>query len=810
MHRVPPPLIAAFALVAWFYVWTVTSDNLSWRFGSKQTDYYNLLVDGFLEGRLSLKAEVAKELLACADPYDPAQRPPGSTLHDASFYRGKYYIYYGIVPAVVLLLPFRLITGVHLPLAPAVLALVLVGYVFSLLILKEIRRRFFPECRGLLFFVLGVAVGLVSFAPILLRRHSMYELPIASGYAFSMAALFCTLSAVLHGERRTSWLALASLGWGLAIGSRPTYLLAPACLAFPLGRLLFGGARARNTAASRWKLAAVTLGPITTIGALLALYNFERFGDPFEFGVRYILSGVYESKVEHFSVRYLPWNLQAYFFAPGQWGRYFPFFHGAGMAAPLPSQHFGMDFPLGVLRCVPFLWLAGFLPLLWMRPANTRKQHDVRLVVMMMAWVAAATGGIVLCFYAAMARYLGDFAPTLALLACVGAMTLQHQASATGKIAARWAANPMTVGCAVVSLFTVSVVSIRLYDIVRKLNPALYQTMARAANAPVHWLERLRGAPLGAVTLQVQFPPGGPENSRETLIVTGWGRETDRVVVRYRDAGQVSFVFEHADAPPIESAAVTLDRAAVHTVRIAMGSLLPPSTDPVFDSLPAVARSKLLRWLRVECNGQVMLDRYQRTYDASSECIRIGDAGGANPFTGRLVGVARERFAASVSGVGPSALAAAVGLPRPDARGTLRLRVSFPTATVGEREPLLVTGETGRGDLLVVEYLAGNQLRFWLDHWGSSPRHSPPLDIVTGRDYRLEITHQAYATAVRANIGGTVATPLRIVLDGLTAWECPALLFPVEPDDFFVGWNPIGGSSCRERFSGAIAEGVDR
>ena len=86
------PFLVAFAAAAAAYTWTTRSNNLSWNFGAEQKDYYNLLVDGFLDGHLSLKVDVPPELLRCADPYDPAKRPEGVALHDASLYRGKYYI----------------------------------------------------------------------------------------------------------------------------------------------------------------------------------------------------------------------------------------------------------------------------------------------------------------------------------------------------------------------------------------------------------------------------------------------------------------------------------------------------------------------------------------------------------------------------------------------------------------------------------------------------------------------------------------------------------------------------------------------
>src|SRR5436305_2797670 len=93
-------LVATFGLVGVFYVWTVRSNGEPWKFGRPQKDYYNLLIDGFLSGQLALKVEVPPALLQLADPYDPRTRPPGLALHDASLYRGRYYLYFGAAPVV--------------------------------------------------------------------------------------------------------------------------------------------------------------------------------------------------------------------------------------------------------------------------------------------------------------------------------------------------------------------------------------------------------------------------------------------------------------------------------------------------------------------------------------------------------------------------------------------------------------------------------------------------------------------------------------------------------------------------------------
>jgi hypothetical protein len=50
----------------------------------------------------------APEISALPDPYDSVANGP-YRLHDASFYKGRYYLYFGPVPAVVLFLPFSLL-----------------------------------------------------------------------------------------------------------------------------------------------------------------------------------------------------------------------------------------------------------------------------------------------------------------------------------------------------------------------------------------------------------------------------------------------------------------------------------------------------------------------------------------------------------------------------------------------------------------------------------------------------------------------------------------------------------------------------
>src|SRR5277367_2826246 len=85
--------LVAMAVVA-FNIWTVQSVTPPEvkLFGADQIDYSNLMVRSLREGHTYVDVTPAPGLLSAKNPYDPASRPPGPVLSDASFYKGRYYI----------------------------------------------------------------------------------------------------------------------------------------------------------------------------------------------------------------------------------------------------------------------------------------------------------------------------------------------------------------------------------------------------------------------------------------------------------------------------------------------------------------------------------------------------------------------------------------------------------------------------------------------------------------------------------------------------------------------------------------------
>ncbi len=137
------------ALLAWLlcsalYLWTARAGS-----GSKPDwppiwMHYTYLINGFLNGHTSLSLAPAPELLALPDPYEPTANELWR-LHDASLFEGKFYLYYGPTPVVLLTLPWKVLTGSDLKLPTASVAFAVAGFGALALLVARIRRRFFPK-----------------------------------------------------------------------------------------------------------------------------------------------------------------------------------------------------------------------------------------------------------------------------------------------------------------------------------------------------------------------------------------------------------------------------------------------------------------------------------------------------------------------------------------------------------------------------------------------------------------------------------------------------------------------------------------
>jgi tetratricopeptide (TPR) repeat protein len=381
--------------------------------------YYNLLVRGFEAGHLNLPKDVPPGLARLADPYDPDANSTYRThgLHDLSYFRGKLYLYFGATPALVLFWPVSALTGRYLWNGEATFIFCAAAFLIGAGLLFALRRKHFPEVGDGVVVSCALAFGLATGVPLLLAQSDVHEVAIACGYLLVLLALAAIWRASARPDHRGRCLAAASVAYGLAVAARPSLLPGALCLLVPIGVEM----RRRATVVRQ---AICALAPIAVIGLGLLLYNYERFGQPLEFGQYYQLAGDRQDAARHFSPGYFWFNFRVYFLEPVRWTRVFPF-AGRPCTPPLPSGHAPPEDPFGALTSLPVLWLA--LAGLWVWRDRAAANGALRVFVMALSAFFGASVVTLCLFYGSCSRYEAEFVPELALLAIVGIFAVEQK-----------------------------------------------------------------------------------------------------------------------------------------------------------------------------------------------------------------------------------------------------------------------------------------------------------------------------------------------------------------------------------------------
>ena len=288
------------------------------RFAIKNKNQYELMADALLKGQIYLEyGDMDRRLLAMPNPYDTeARRAIGVRYHwDHAFYKGRYYMYFGVVPVFLLFIPFKLITGASLTTYHATQVFVGMSMIGLFLFFRLLSKRFFPKLSFAVYLFLGTAVSVTSMVHCI-AKPAMYMTAFSSSFCMEIWSVYFYVKAVwaTEDENRAIFRAfLGALFGALAFGCRPSIalgnLIVIPCLIVFLRERRF-----------TWKLLlklVAAASPYIIIGALLLAYNYIRFESPFEFGQSYQLTVTdqsgYSSLLSRLSIRKLV-NGMIYFF----------------------------------------------------------------------------------------------------------------------------------------------------------------------------------------------------------------------------------------------------------------------------------------------------------------------------------------------------------------------------------------------------------------------------------------------------------------------------------------------------------------
>lgn len=434
LHRKSPAFIStettrtftlighAWAVILIIYVWFITFGTFTeWR---ASTRYYSLLADAFGKGQLHVDVEPGAALLAADDPYNNEGRPPfDDDVWDLSLYKGKLYLYWGPVPALLL-------TPIQLALHKDLADIYLVFFFFcGLLILNslialKIRRLFFADIPMRNVTASLLVLGLILPIPWSLSIPDVYEAAIGAGQFFLIGGIYFVILG-FGRQIQKRYLFLAGLFWACSVGSRAINVLS---IVFLVALALYW---IWKTKAKDWLSLSISLLTPLALGAfLIGWYNYARFDSLFEFGLRYqiTIQNMNRDLPLAFELDYLPHNFTAYVLQPFQFVSGFPFIRPVGYTALLQDR--GITAPglyaagnvTGMLFFAPFLLLA-LIPFVKRNPPgeNEGMTADLQRFVLYLLGGSFLIGfASLLLYYYGQMRFLVDVISQITLLAVFG------------------------------------------------------------------------------------------------------------------------------------------------------------------------------------------------------------------------------------------------------------------------------------------------------------------------------------------------------------------------------------------------------
>jgi hypothetical protein len=786
-------LAAVMVAVGFFYGWTVQTTSAEMRPNGQKSDYYNLLVDGFRDGHLYMKVAVDPQLLALR----PEQRPGSAPyLLDASLYEGRYYLYFGVTPAVLLFWPFAAVTGHDLPEATGALIFMLLGFGLATAWWLDVRRAYFPRLAGGWTVLAVLAIGLCTAAPSALRRPMFYEVAIGSGYAFSMLALWAATRAWQRPERSRGWLLLAGVAVGLAVGSRAN--LAPAGLAL-LGLACCGVAwpNGRAGRARRLALALLAAGSgAGGIGAGLAAYNYARFGSIVEFGHSHQLG---QNPKQMFRAENLWHNVKLYYLKPPALNGYFPFVAPADESAK-PADYIGREHVHG-----EWLWTLIFGVALgsggWV--ALRRRGADARVWcgALMLPALAFIVNGIVVGMTGVRSnRYMLDFHPAL-VLSTLALIALALDAAGRGR-AARLLGWCVALLIPMASAFNV-LASMQVHGFFVRTAPQSYATLASLADRIVWPALLTERAAVGDRQINLRWPAGVNGSWREPLLSSGTMDFTDILWIEYDGPKRARFIFQHGEYGDAQGEWFDYESGKRARVEISGALLLPGVAHPWYGERPPEERLALKRRLRILVDTKPVFSRDVVSYDSSPRLQRWGEWRRSDSQVFKFRGDFLRVLPVPVGDDGVREL--------DQARGPVRLQLQLPRERMGVIEPLLQSGGPTTFDTLAVRYVRDGVVQLLHDQAGGGGRWSDEFPADYAKPHLVEVELPFATDGVVWMEKGPVETrkppvAMRVRWNGREVFA--PLLAPVaaERSSIFVGVNWWNSSVTRALFGGAISE----
>ncbi|MBE6748692.1 MAG: hypothetical protein E7557_05615 [Ruminococcaceae bacterium] len=338
---------------------------------------YDELACAILDGKAYIDSDdVPDSLKELSNPYDTALRQikadqTGDKYRwDVAYFNGHYYVYFGIVPLLLMYLPFRLITASPFPTVLGIIIfaiLFMVGAYKLITLLAEKKFKNLTVGNVLLIFVTTViSCGLLF----LVKRPDFYSIPIITGMTFSVFGIYNWVYGLYNENKRNLRFLIGSVCMALVAGCRPQMLLLT-FLAIPLFFRKYIINKEIKTKKGILEL-VLLLAPYVIVATGLMYYNFIRFGSPFDFGSDYQLT-TNDVTNRGMNMGRVGLGFFTYLFQPPVFTAKFPFLEKAVINTNYVGKTIYENCFGGLIASTPILW---FLALLG-KAKNTLKEKKL-------------------------------------------------------------------------------------------------------------------------------------------------------------------------------------------------------------------------------------------------------------------------------------------------------------------------------------------------------------------------------------------------------------------------------------------------
>ena len=400
---------------------------------------YDELAQAILQGKLYIdNDDVPQSLIDMENPYDTTARSQQSIASgdsyrwDVAYFNGHYYVYFGIVPALLMYLPFRAITDAPFPSAVGVMIFAFIFCIGVFMLLDLICKKKFKNVSVGAYLLCCITFVNCCGAMFLVKRPDFYSVPIITSMAFVVWGLFCWLKAFDLTKYKNLLFVTGSLLMALAVGCRPQSVLICA-LALPLfmGYLL----KDKYITTKKGLIDFISLAaPVVVVASGIMIYNYIRFGSPFDFGSAYNLT-TNDVTNRGFEWSRIGLGLFTYLFQPPEFTAVFPFIE----AVDIETNYIGktiMEYCFGgMITSLPFLWTLFLLPKTkYMLKKKGFFAFTIFLILIGFAIVIANTqaGGLLQRYYSDFG-YIFFLASTIIIFAYYEEKTLEINANSTNK-----------------------------------------------------------------------------------------------------------------------------------------------------------------------------------------------------------------------------------------------------------------------------------------------------------------------------------------------------------------------------------------